>query len=391
MLRDDEAQTAPAERPQEPPLPESDGRGSGRAAQGEVELLHWTELRGIPRREALVEDLLDSTALSVLYGPPGTCKTFFAIDLSRCLADGTPWRGRRVRRCAVLYVVAEGGRGFVDRLEAMRLHHCVPEDIPLFVSVNPINLRSPENDGGHVSALIEKAKALPLEPGLELGLVVIDTLSRAMAGGNENGAEDMGAFVMQMDRIRAETGAHVMLVHHSGKDEAKGARGHSLLRAAADTELSISGTQPIVSVRSEKQRDHRTGETFAFKTVEVPLPPDESGRVRGSLALAECEAVGQVTARRPKLSPQTSIALSILQNEIDRSGEILPATDRTPRNVKGISLSLWRTACGTHGLVAADNSKDKSEALRKAFKRAFQTLQDKEIIGFHNDRVWLAR
>ena len=30
-----------------------------------------------------------------------------------------------------------------------------------------------------------------------------------------------------------------MLVHHTGKDTAKGARGHSLLRAATDTEIEV--------------------------------------------------------------------------------------------------------------------------------------------------------
>jgi RecA-family ATPase len=50
------------------------------------------------------------------------------------------------------------------------------------------------------------------------GFIVIDTLSRVLAGGNENGPEDMGALVMNVDRLRAATGATVLLVHHTGKD-----------------------------------------------------------------------------------------------------------------------------------------------------------------------------
>jgi RecA-family ATPase len=70
-------------------------------------------------------------------------------------------------------------------------------------------------------------------------LVVIDTLARAMAGGNENASEDMGAFVRNVDRVRSATSAHTMIVHHSGKNKAAGARGHSSLRAATDTEIEI--------------------------------------------------------------------------------------------------------------------------------------------------------
>jgi RecA-family ATPase len=51
-----------------------------------------------------------------------------------------------------------------------------------------------------------------------------------MAGGNENAPDDMGALVRNIDRLRAETGAAVLLVHHTGKDTSRGARGHSLAR-----------------------------------------------------------------------------------------------------------------------------------------------------------------
>ena len=62
-----------------------------------------------------------------------------------------------------------------------------------------------------------------------LRLIVIDTLARAIAGGDENKSESMGQLVVHADAIRKETGAHVLFVHHSGKDQARGARGHSSL------------------------------------------------------------------------------------------------------------------------------------------------------------------
>jgi hypothetical protein len=51
----------------------------------------------------------------------------------------------------------------------------------------------------------------------------------------------MGLALSHCKHIYEVTGAIVLLVHHSGKDAAKGARGWSGIRAAADTEIEIVG------------------------------------------------------------------------------------------------------------------------------------------------------
>ncbi|MGK3687187.1 AAA family ATPase, partial [Escherichia coli] len=44
-----------------------------------------------------------------------------------------------------------------------------------------------------------------------------------VAGGNdENDSRDMGAFIRGCDELKRRTGATVLVVHHSGKDETKG-------------------------------------------------------------------------------------------------------------------------------------------------------------------------
>ena len=82
-----------------------------------------------------------------------------------------------------------------------------------------------------------------------VALVVVDTLARAMTG-NENPPDDMGKFVAACGRIREACEGHVLIVHHSGKDLAKGARGHSSLRAATDVELEVTNGQDGGCVRS---------------------------------------------------------------------------------------------------------------------------------------------
>ena len=80
-------------------------------------------------------------------------------------------------------------------------------------------------------------------------------MSRALAGGNENAPDDMGAFVTNIDKIRHALNTHLCIVHHSGKDRARGARGHSLLRAGTDAELEVVKTTALSGqVITTKQR-----------------------------------------------------------------------------------------------------------------------------------------
>jgi RecA-family ATPase len=85
-----------------------------------------------------------------------------------------------------------------------------------------------------VKTLIRKIK----EAG-EFDLIVIDTLAQVMPGGNENSGEDMGRVMGRCLEITRQTGAMVGAVHHSGKDETRGARGWSGLRAACDFEFEV--------------------------------------------------------------------------------------------------------------------------------------------------------
>ena len=70
-------------------------------------------------------------------------------------------------------------------------------------------------------------------------IVVEQPLARAMAGGNENAPDDMGKLLNNVEALRQGTDAFVLLIHHTGKDETKGAR-HSSLKGAADTILLLS-------------------------------------------------------------------------------------------------------------------------------------------------------
>lgn len=218
----------------------------------------------------LIKGLLDQGAMSVLYGESNQGKTFVALDMAHAIATGRDWFGKRVHTGLAVYVAAEAGRGIGKRVRALQQHYGKPAGrVPLAIVPCPIDLLRPD---AHVQALTDLVRDLERQYGPAV-LVVIDTLSRALAGGNENAPDDMGAFVMNADRIRAALGCHMMIVHHSGKDRAKGARGHSLLRAATDTEIEVAD----FVVTATKQRDMESGVPAHFALTEVIIGADDEG------------------------------------------------------------------------------------------------------------------
>lgn len=216
----------------------------------------------------LVQKLLGEESMSVVYGESNTGKTFFAMAAAFAIATGTAFGQRKTAKGAVVYVAAEAGVSAENRIAALQKHHKAAQ-APFGLVPCPVDLLRPTGD---VQALVELIREYEAKHG-KVRLIVVDTLSRAIAGGNENSPDDMGALVKHLDAIRVATKAHVMVIHHSGKDAAKGARGHSLLRAATDTEIEIANGV----ARATKQRDMEMGEPIGFDLAVVTLGQTPEG------------------------------------------------------------------------------------------------------------------
>jgi hypothetical protein len=99
---------------------------------------------------------------------------------------------------------------------------------------------------------IDAAKA---RAGFPIGMVVVDTVSRALAGADENGQEAMGTFVAACDTIKQHTGGALIGVHHSGKDKERGMRGSTVLLGGCDAAIRISKDGQTATLKTEKQKD----------------------------------------------------------------------------------------------------------------------------------------
>lgn len=95
-----------------------------------------------------------------------------------------------------------------------------------------------------------------------------DTLARCSVGGEENSSKDMGAIIDVCDRIRVESGATVLLVHHARK-LADAMRGSSAIEGACDTVIELKSEGQAITLVCGKQKDGRDFEPIRLWRAEV--------------------------------------------------------------------------------------------------------------------------
>ena len=95
-------------------------------------------------------------------------------------------------------------------------------------------------------------------------MIVIDTLSKASVGYDENSSKDMGLFLYNFDIIKKYFKTSIMFIHHSGKNSYKGMRGSSYLLGSVDTVIQVENIDNTILVQVEKQKDGIEG-SFQLK------------------------------------------------------------------------------------------------------------------------------
>ena len=266
----------------------------------------------------LIVDLLPARGLAVRYGEPASGKSFLALDIAAHLARRRYWAGRRTRRAKVVYVALEGH--LRDRVAAYKQHHGLTDaDLAdlLVVQGQTLNLL----DKNTVPALVADVKAQLADYTGDL-VVVVDTLARAMPGGSENASEDMGRVIEAGAQIERELQALVLLIHHSGKDAARGARGWSGLRGAADAEIVVERDGDRRRASFAKVKDGQDGHAVEFVLEVVDLGPRDQmdADADPDERVTSCVAVVTDTQAKPKVADKAlgknqRLLLTALRNE----------------------------------------------------------------------------
>lgn len=248
-----------------------------------------------PPRE-LIEGMLIEGAMSVVYGDSNTGKSFLVMDMAAHISLGETWFESNVQQGAVLYLASESPRSIMDRSRALakRLNRDLDQ---FFITQSNIDMYNPNGDAQRI---VDTVAMIEGQYGVKIKLIVVDTLARAMGAGDENSTKDMGQFVKHGDLIRSATNAHLMIIHHTGKDSTKGGRGSSALRAATDTEIEVGnpGDGKPREFKVTKQRDlDGKGNVYGFDLVPVALGEGVFGSV-----MTTCYVVPTIAAEPDPMS-----------------------------------------------------------------------------------------
>lgn len=246
--------------------------------------------------DEMVERVLGSDGMSVIYGDSNSGKTFLAIDLSCAIARGISWHGQRTDCGAVLYLATEGYGSVRNRIKAYKRHHQVKE-MPVYVVRSPVNFFDGDADALQVIKLIQDIEN---RHRLKVRLIVGDTMARISTGANENSGQDMGIVIKHAEMVRDMGMAHFLWIHHCGKDAARGMRGWSGFRAFVDTEIEVAETpdSPVRSVEITKQRDgDGKGDRYGFTLHSVTIGANRWGDTRSTCVVIPDEAPDKAKAK----------------------------------------------------------------------------------------------
>lgn len=255
----------------------------------------------------LIKDVLPQGDLLMLFGPSGSGKSFVAIDMAAHIATGRSWRGKRVKKGKVVIIAAEGAGGYGKRMVAWSNYNEVNiDELEVSVVLVPPNFMESED----IAELVATIRILG-----DVSLIIVDTLAQVTPGANENSSEDMGLTASNCRVLGRATSATVLLVHHSGKDLTRGARGWSGMRAAVDAELEVFYEEgaPTRMIKVTKQKDGESGLKFGFRLEQMTLGFDRYGDDITSCVAVEADAPAKAEETPTRLKRMGRIETHLLE------------------------------------------------------------------------------
>lgn len=302
-----------------------------------------------------IKDVIPEKSLGVLFGDPGSYKSFLAADWALHIAGNEQWGGRKMRPGGVVFIANEGLYGLRLRVSAWaKWHNRDVSEYDFAITKYDVALLNEAT----AEQFAELVKGLPFKPEL----FVIDTLAGSFGGGNENAQDDMGAFISNVRRhLMRPFDAGCLLVHHTGHHDKERARGSSVLNGAVDysyrlVKESVGG---FAELACTKMKDADEPKNLFIKTEEFILGEHE-GEPFGSLivTLADDYQRPKIDIGRPAKTEKLYIeTLQKLEEKYD--GKVLDQTFRTTMKELGQSPAAVRkylSKLKNEGVFVADDT-----------------------------------
>ncbi len=313
----------------------------------------------------LIEGLIPINSNVVIFGDPGSAKSFIGIDMACSIASGRAYHGNKVEQGSVLYIAGEGRRGLVQRAHGWCGYYEVdPLTIPFYISKHAVGLRE-EEQLAFVQSEIDEKVALGDSPVL----VVIDTLARNFGGGDENSTKDMSEFISGVDTLNNQYGSASLIIHHSGVSDKSRSRGNTALKGALDAEFRSHKSGDFVSLSCTKMKDSDEPEQINFFLDSISVPSVGGEHIQTVVPIKRTDRVDRyrLTNGDAKLLKGFRNAYCELHGDYNSDDPI------------SLQLEEWRP------IFYKYHHGDNQDTKRKAFSRCRQTLTRKGILTVLDD------
>jgi phage/plasmid primase-like uncharacterized protein len=314
-----------------------------------------------------IKGVLEDKVLAVLFGQPGSLKSFVALSLANSIATGTKWFGHEVKQGPVFYIVGEGINGIKKRCAAWSIGNKVDlKGAPLYMSTSPMQALN-QDSAKEVAMVIDEIAAIHGKPAS----IFIDTLARNFGPGDENSTADMSKFVATIDSVMGNDCLR-LIVHHTGHGNQQRARGNSSLVAAVDAEYRlVKNENKTVTMSNTKLKDEpEWSEDMVFSSRQVVV----CDKYEDDVTSIVLESQGwKKVVNTSKMSLQQKSVLEVLKWVNNESKDKLWHTDGLPRNLVVTQL-VERGVCDTAHA---------GRVLKRLEKRGFIKLSEDKIIVFH--------
>jgi len=287
-----------------------------------------------PPRKYAVAGLFELPSLNIVYGAPGSYKSFLMADLVTCITHGKNWaeplpngktQSYATTKLNVMVLDNDNKKADIeDRYKALLAGHGLTENNNLEVySFAPFRADDDEQ--------FDRLKVRLLKFNSEV--LIVDNLGNISGAVEENNAT-MAQIMARFRKLSEDTGAAIVLIHHPRKGGINGGRAGDTLRGHSSIEASLD-----LALLAQREPDSEFVTLLPTKVRGQPVKPltfyysmeqDKDGRLQSARFFGypcEIETEGQlfiwaVSVLRDSLEKEPQITqthfIELLQQDYER-------------------------------------------------------------------------